>query len=61
MGKIVTLARKVVERWDWTQNVYFDEMNNFLEEGIPVLPLVFKIIDIIELIDLRYLAIIGLE
>ena len=56
MGKIVTLARKVVERWDWTQNVYFDEMNNFLEEGIPVLPLVFKVIDIIELIDSRYLT-----
>ena len=54
MGKIVTLARKVVERWDWTQNVYFDEMNNFLEEGIPVLHLVFKVIYIIELIDSRY-------
>ena len=60
MGKILTLARKVVERWDWTQNVYFDKMNNFLEEGIPVLPLVFKVIDIIELIDSRYLT-IGLK
>ena len=60
MGKIVTLAMKVVERWDWTQNVYFDEMNNFLEEGIPALPLVFKVIDIIELIGSRYLT-IGLK
>ena len=33
MGKSVTLAMKVVERWDWTQNVYFDERNNFVEEG----------------------------
>ena len=60
MVKSVTLARNVVESWDWTQNVYFDERNNFVEEGIPVRPLVFKIIDIIGLIDSRYLA-IGLN
>ena len=51
---------KVVESWDWTQNVYFDERNNFVEEGVPVTPLVFKIIDIIGLIDSRYVA-IGLK
>ena len=33
--------------------MYFDERNNFVEEGVPVIPLVFKIIDII---DLQYLA-----
>ena len=48
MGKSVTLAMKVVASWDWTQNVYFDERNNFVEESVPVIPLVFKIIDIIE-------------
>ena len=60
MGKCVTLATKVVESWDWTQNVYFDERNNFVEEGVPVIPLVFKIIDIIGLIDSWYVA-IGLK
>ena len=25
---------KVVEGWDWTQNVYFDERNNFVEEWV---------------------------
>ena len=60
MGKSVTLAMKVVKSWDWTQNVYFRERNNFVEEGVPVIPLVFKIIDIIGLIDLRYVA-IGLK
>ena len=45
---------------DWTLNVYFGERNNFVEEGVPVIPLVFKIIDIIGLIDLQYLA-IGLK
>ena len=57
MGKSVTLARKVVESWDWTQNVYFHETNNFAEEGVSVIPLVFKIIGIIGLIESRYLAI----
>ena len=57
MGKSVTLAMKVVESCDWTQNVYFDERDNFVEEGVPVIPLVFKILDIIGLIDLRYVAI----
>ena len=57
MGKSVTLAMKVVESWDWTQNVYFDERNNFVEEGVPVIYFVFKIIDIIGLIESRYLAI----
>ena len=56
MGKSVTLAMKVVESWDWTQNVYFDERNNFVEEGVPVIPLVFTIIDIIGLNEPRYLA-----
>ena len=60
MGKSVTLAIKIVEIWDWTQSVYFDERNNFVEEGVPVIPLVFKIIDIIGLIDSRYVA-IGLK
>ena len=57
MGKSVTLARKVIERWDWTQNMYFDERNNFVEDDFLIIPLVFKIIDIIVLIDSRYLAI----
>ena len=52
MGKSLTLAMKVVESCDWTQKLYFDERNNFVEEGVPVIPLVFKIIDIIGLIDL---------
>ena len=60
MGKSVTLARKVVESWDWTQNVYFDERTNFVEKGVPVITLVFKIIDIIGLIDSRYVS-IGLK
>ena len=60
MGKSVTLAMKVVASWDWTQNVYFDERNNFVKEGVPVIHLVFKIIDIIGLIDSRYVA-IGLK
>ena len=60
MGKSVILAMKVVDSWDWTQNVYFDERSNFVEEGVPVIPLFFKIIDIIGLIDSRYLA-IGLK
>ena len=51
---------KVVESWDWTQNVYFDERNNFVGKGVPVIPLVFKIIDIIGLIDSWYVA-IGLK
>ena len=37
--------------------MYFDERNNFVEEGVPVITLVFKIIDIIGLIDLWYLTI----
>ena len=48
---------KVVECWNWTQNVYFDERNNFVEEDVPVIHLIFKIIDIIGLIDSQYLAI----
>ena len=50
MGKYITLARKVVERWDLTQNMCIDERNNFVQDDFPVIPLVFKIIDIIELI-----------
>ena len=61
MGKSVTLATKVVESWDWTQNMYFDERNNFVEEGVPGIPLVFKIIDIIGLIDSCYHVAIGLN
>ena len=57
MGNYVTLARKVVEGWDWTQNVCIDERNNFVEDGIPVIPLVFTIINIIELIESQYLVI----
>ena len=34
-----------------------DEMNNFVEDEFPAIPLVFKIIGIIELIDLQYLVI----
>ena len=60
MGKSVTLARKVVESWNWTQNVYFDVRTNFVEKGVPVITLVFKIIDIIGLIDSRHVA-IGLK
>ena len=60
MGKSVTLARKVVESWNWTQNVYFDVRTNFVEKGVPVITLVFKIIDIIGLIDSRYVS-IGLK
>ena len=52
---------KVVESWDWTQNVYFDERNNFVEEDVPVIhKLIFKLIDIIGLIDSRYVS-IGLK
>ena len=57
MGKFITLARKVVESWDWNQNVCIDERNNFVEANFSVIPLVSKIIDIIELIDSRYLVI----
>ena len=49
--KFITWPRKVVESWDWAQNVCIDEMNNFVEDDFPVIPLVFKIIDIIELIE----------
>ena len=41
--------------------MYFDERNNFVEEGVPVIPLVFKIIDIIGLIDSRYHVATGLK
>ena len=57
MGKYIALARKVVERWDLTQNKCIDERNNFVQDDFPVIPLVFKIIDIIELIDSLYLVI----
>ena len=57
MDKNLTLARKVVESWNWTQNVYFEERNNFVGYDFLVTPLVFTIIDIIGLIDLWYLAI----
>ena len=40
--------------------MYFEEMNNFVGYDFLVTPLVFKIIDIIGLIDLQYLA-IGLK
>ena len=60
MGKSVTLARKVIESWDWTQNMYLDERNNFVEDEFIVIPLIFKIIDIIRLIYSRYLV-IGLK
>ena len=50
MGKYIALARKVVERWDLTQNMCIDERNNFVQDDFPAIPLVFKIIDIIELI-----------
>ena len=36
------------------------ERDNVVEEGVPVIPLVFKIIDIIGLIDSQYVA-IGLK
>ena len=52
-NKFITWPRKVVESWDWAQNVCIDEMNNFVEDDFPVIPLVFKIIDIIELIESR--------
>ena len=52
-NKFITLPRKVVESWDWAQNACIDEMNNFVEDVFPVIPLVFKIIDIIELIESR--------
>ena len=57
-NKFITLPRKVVESWDWAQNVCIDEMNNFVEDEFPVIPLVFKIIDIIELIESQYLVIV---
>ena len=59
MGKFITLTRKVVERWDLTQNVCIDERNNFVQDDFPVIPLVFKIIDIIELIGSWYNLVIG--
>ena len=52
---------KVVESWDWTQNVYFDERNNFVEGGVPVIYFVFKIIDIIGLIESLYNLAIALK
>ena len=52
-NKFIPLPRKVVESWDWAQNVCIDGMNNFVEDDFPVIPLVFKIIDIIELIESR--------
>ena len=60
MGKNATLAGKVVESWDWTQNMYFDERNIFIEDDFLIIHLIFKIIDIIELIESRYLL-IGLK
>ena len=57
MGKFITLARKVIERCDLTQNVCIDERNNFVQDDFPVIPLVFKIIDVIELIGSWYLVI----
>ena len=47
MGESVTLARKVVESWDCTQNVYFDELNNFIGTTFFIRALVFEIIEII--------------
>ena len=35
--------------------MYFDERNNFVEKGVPAIPLVFKTIDIIGLIDLQHI------
>ena len=52
-NKFITWPRKVVESWDWAQNVCIDEMNNFIEDDFPVIPFVFKIIGIIELIESR--------
>ena len=52
--KFITWPRKVVESWDLAQNVCIDEMNNFIEDDFPIIPLVFKMIDIIELIGSRY-------
>ena len=37
--------------------MYCDERNNFVEDNFLIISLVFKIIDIIGLIDSRYLAI----
>ena len=45
-NKFITLPRKIVENRDWAQNVWIDEMNNLVEDDFPVIPLVFKIIDI---------------
>ena len=53
-SSFITWPRKVVESWDWAQNVCIDEMNNFIEDDFPIIPLVFKMIDIIELIGSRY-------
>ena len=36
--------------------MYFDERNNFTGNDFLAIPLVFKIIDIIELIDSHHLA-----
>ena len=47
MGKHVTLARTVVESWDWTQNVYFNELINFIGRTFFDRALVFEIIEII--------------
>ena len=57
MGVFITLVRKVVECWDWTQNVWIDKRNNFVEDNFHAIPLVSKIIGIIELIDLQHLVI----
>ena len=40
-----------------TQNVYFGEMKDFVEHYFAAIHLVFKIIDIIKLIDSQYLVI----
>ena len=49
-AKILSIKPKVVESQDKAYKMYFDERNNFAEDDFPVIPLVFKIIDIIELI-----------
>ena len=46
-GKIPTFDRNVVESSDKAQNVYFDELSNFVEQTFFVGLLVFEIIEII--------------
>ena len=46
-AKFPTFATKVVGSWDKADNMYFDELSNFVEQTFFVSRLVFEIIEII--------------